>query len=98
MHELRRLAALDRYERYASTKRRRASDSFDVGIETLRGDMGAVEQLSEEVGMRDRATCFLPERTQFDQPKGGWRKSGSCSFLPERTQFRDLAGRLSRSE
>ena len=27
-HELRRLAALDRYERYARTKRRRASDKF----------------------------------------------------------------------
>jgi hypothetical protein len=43
--ELRRLAALDRYERYARTRRRRASDRFDVGIGTLGGDVGAVEQL-----------------------------------------------------
>ena len=42
---LRRLVALDRYERYARTKRRRASDRFDVGIGTLGGDVGAVEQL-----------------------------------------------------
>ena len=42
--KLRRLAALDRYERYARTKRRRASDSFDVGIRTLGGDVRAVEQ------------------------------------------------------
>ena len=41
----RRLVALDRYERYARTKRRRASDRFDVGIGTLGGDVGAVEQL-----------------------------------------------------
>ena len=42
---LRRLVALDRYERYARTRRRRASDRFDVGIGTLGGDVGAVEQL-----------------------------------------------------
>jgi hypothetical protein len=43
--KLHRLTALDRYERYARTKRRRASDSFDAGIRTLGGDVGAVEQL-----------------------------------------------------
>ena len=43
--ELRRLVALDRYERYARTKRRRASDRFDVGIGTRGGDEGTVERL-----------------------------------------------------
>jgi hypothetical protein len=43
--ELRRLAALDRYERHARTRRRRASDRFEVGIGTPGGDAGAVEQL-----------------------------------------------------
>jgi hypothetical protein len=45
MQELRRLTALDRYERYARTRRRRASDRFEVGIGTLGGDVGAVERL-----------------------------------------------------
>jgi hypothetical protein len=38
MHDLQRLVALDRYERYARTKRRRASHSFDARIGTLGGN------------------------------------------------------------
>jgi hypothetical protein len=46
MHELQRLVALDRYERYARTKRRRASHSFDARIGRLGGDVRTLEQLA----------------------------------------------------
>jgi hypothetical protein len=54
---LHRVAALDRYERYLLTKRRRASMSFEASISNGK---------AWRPGCRGGRVGLLPERTQFD--------------------------------
>jgi hypothetical protein len=62
--EWRRIAALDRYERYGLTKRRRASNKLRE-----HGDDARTKKITS--GGPNRASQNLPERTQFDERKGG---------------------------